>query len=317
MTEIAVRRLTTGDAAGFGAAVRAGQAHGEFRGSSDPEGTFILRMFDADPSIFGGAFAGDRLVGLVSPEVKFALVAPPFRRREIGRRLLDLGEAMERDRGRASLFMGRLPDDEVALAFLTANGFAFHSTLWDLRLGAGAVAAPPAWPAGVEARDFDVTRDVDPWVALFNAAFADHATPLQLDPSMIAAGLDDPTVVDADTLVVADRSTGELVGFCATAPSRTDGVVAAKGEIWTIGVRPERQGQGLGRQLLRWGVQRLRSLGVDEIDLSVNARNERALHLYEAEGFVRTHTRERWTRPVASRTAEPGSEHGDPNGGPG
>ena len=94
-------------------------------------------------------------------------------------------------------------------------------------------------------------------------------------------------------------SGGELIGFSATEPKRReDGGVEPRAEIWTIGVRPDRQGAGLGRQLLRWGVAHLRELGVETVTLSVNGRNPRALGLYESEGFVRTSTRERWARPV-------------------
>ena len=310
MDEIAVRQLTAADAAGVAGAVAAGREHGEFRASSDTEGTFIPKAFDLDPSIFGGAFAHERLIGLVSSEFKFTLVAPPFRRRGIGRRLVDLAESMERDRGRPNVLMGRLPDDEAARGFLDATGFGFHSTLWDLALAADATLAPAAWPPELEARPFELARDVGAWVALFNTAFADHATPLQLDPAFVTADLADPAIEDADTLLVAERATGELIGFCATAPNRTDGHIGDTGEIWTIGVRPDRQGRGLGRQLLRWGVARLRSLGVGEIDLSVNGRNARALHLYEEEGFVRTRTRERWARPVAGTEREPAGGRG-------
>ena len=308
MTGVAVRVLTAADADGFGQALTAGREHAEFRGSSDADGMFMPRAFEIDPTLFGGAFSGERLIGLISPEFKFALVARPSRRRGIGRRLVELGEVMERARGRPNLLMGRLPDDEAAGAFLVATGFAFHSTLWDLALDPLARVPVPVWPAAFEARSFEVSRDVDRWVALFNAAFADHATPLQLDASFIAAGLDDPTIDDADTLVVEDRGTGDLVGFCATAPNRVEGRVAEHGEIWTIGVRPDWQGRGLGRELLRWGVARLRSLGVRDIELSVNGRNERALHLYEDEGFQRTYTRERWARPV--RPVSPASSGG-------
>ncbi len=299
MSEVAVRVLAPGDAGGLADAVAAGREHEEFRASSDAEGLFITKAFEYDPSIFGGAFDGDRLIGLVSSEFKFTLVAPPFRRQGIGRRLIELAASMEYGRGRPNVVMGRLPDDEAARAFLEATGFAFHSTLWDLALPAGAAVPGPTWTRDLVARAFDRSRDIETWVDLFNAAFADHATPLQLDASFITAGMDDPTIDDADTLLIADRASGELVGFCAAAPERSDGSVKEKGEIWTIGVRPARQGQGLGRQLLRWGVERLRSLGVRDIELAVNGRNERALHLYEDEGFARTNTRERWTRAIA------------------
>ena len=53
-------------------------------------------------------------------------------------------------------------------------------------------------------------------------------------------------------------------------------------------MRPEARGRGLGRELLRWGVHRLRSVSELPVTLSVNGRNERALRLYEREGFRRT-----------------------------
>jgi mycothiol synthase len=305
VSDVAVRELVASDLEEVAGAVRAGRDHGEFRASSDAEGTFVLKSFEVNPALYGGAFAAGELIGLVSSELKLTLVAPPFRRRGIGRRLIELAARMERRRGRPNVLMGCLPDDRVAKAFLEATGFAFHSTLWDLGLDPVTEVGPAAWPEALEAREFDRTRDIEAWVALFNLAFAEHATPLQLDASFVAAGMSDPSVEDADTLVIEDRVTGELAGFCATAPVRTGGAIGVKGEIWTIGVRPDRQGRGLGRQLLRAGVARLRSLGVREIDLSVNARNEHALRLYEEEGFVRTRTRERWTRAVPPANPPP------------
>jgi len=81
--------------------------------------------------------------------------------------------------------------------------------------------------------------------------------------------------------------------------------VGAHGEVWAVGVRPDRQGRGLGRQLLRAGVARLRGVGVPAISLSVNGRNESALGLYESEGFVRVLTRDRWARPAAVAELRP------------
>ena len=203
--------------------------------------------------------------------------------------------------------MGVLPGDAAGRAFLEATGFAPHSTLWDLELPPDAFVAEPVWPAGQTARAFDRALDVTAWIDLFNTAFADHPTPLQLDAAFIAAGFDDPAIRDEDTALVIDEATNELVAFCATSPIRHDGGVEERGEIWTIGVRPDRQGAGLGRQLLRWGVRHLRSVGVREVALSVNGRNERALGLYESEGFIRSRTRERWARPVAGPPAARGT----------
>lgn len=294
-----LRRLTGADLPVLAAEVDRARAAGDFAASADPEAEWFLKSVEVDPSLVVGAFEAGRLVGLASGEFKVVIVRPDRRREGIGRMLVEAAAAAERARSRAELILSVLPGDDDGQAFLAAAGLSFHSILWDLTLERDAVTVAADWPPGVLARPFDRTRDLDPWVSLFNAAFADHATPLQLDPSFVLAGFNDPAIADTDTELLEDRATGELVGFCATSPIRRDGVVA-HGEIWTIGVRPGRQGHGLGRQLLRWGISHLRELGAPDVELSVNGRNERALGLYESEGFIRSRTRERWARPAFS-----------------
>lgn len=266
--------------------------------SSDPHGLFVLKLFEADSTKFGGAFEGDALVGFVSSDFKVAVVRPDRRRRGIGRALVDLGLSMAAASGHRELILGVLPGDSAGQAFLEATGFIYHSTVWDLDLPPDAAVAAPVWPDGFAGRPFDRTRDVDAWISVFNAAFADHATPLQLDPKLIEAGLDDPDNADTDIVLLEERATGEIVGFCNCDMERRDGEVGEHAELWTIGVRPDMQGRGFGRQLVRAGVENVRSVGIRNVSLSVNGRNESALGLYESEGFVRVRTRDRWTRPV-------------------
>jgi mycothiol synthase len=298
------RRLGTADAGAFGPEMERAIAAGDMLASSDPDGAFIMKSFATDPGQFAGAFDRDGLVGFITPEFKITVVRPDRRRQGIGRSLVEFGLSMERERGRPELLMGVLPDDAVGRAFVEATGFAYHSTVFDLALPPERDVPPPTWPAGVVGRPFDRSRDVEAWVTLFNAAFADHPTPLQLESKQIAAGLADPDNEDADIVVAEEAASEELVGFCATDPVRRNGKLAEHGELWSIGVRPDRQGRGLGRQLVRAGVERLRSIGIDDVRLAVNGRNAGAAGLYESEGFVRTRTRDRWSRPVSG---EPGT----------
>lgn len=291
------RGLTAQDGEAFTASVDRAIAAGELLGSSSPHGEWLATWSLAEPQLVGVAEVDGVLAGWVHPEVKALVVEPAFRRRGIGRALVELGVDMERLRARPNLLLGAVPGEEPAHAFLAATGFEQHSILWDLELPPAARAAPPAWPDGIGVRQIVFATDRPAFIRLFNAAFADHATPLQMDEDR-ADGLEPDLPWKEEDLLVAEQG-GELIGFSATEPKRRpEGGVEPSGEIWTIGVRPDRQGAGLGRQLLRWGVGHLRELGVETVTLSVNGRNPRALGLYESEGFVRTTTRERWARPV-------------------
>jgi mycothiol synthase len=302
--DLEIRRYTPADQAILSEAVDLARAAREFRGSSDKDGTFFFRLMQIAPNPVVLAVDADGAVaGFVAPEVKITWVRPERRRQGIGRQLVDAAVDVERERGRSDVLMGLDPLDGGGRAFLEATGFAYHSTLWDLALRRTETVAAPAWPAGLTARPLEWDRDKRAWQALFNAAFADHATPMAI-PDEVLEAPPDPAIADEDTLLVEDER-GMLVGFCSTQPERVNGRIGSHGEIWTVGVLPEHQGHGLGRQLLRWGVLRLRSVGVRDVVLSVNGRNARALGLYESEGFVRTITRERWARPVGPSPANP------------
>jgi mycothiol synthase len=296
---VVIRPIATADHPALEAEVNRARVAREFRGSSDPEAKFFMLSFDFAPSSMAAAFGADgELVGFISPEFKVVVVRPEDRRQGIGRALVEAGVAIERERGRPNLLMGVLPADEDGLGFLRATGFGFHSTLFELELPEGTRVDAASWPSDHVARPFDRARDARSWASLFNAAFADHPTPLQIADASIESEANDPTIDDADTILLEEVTGGALVGFCATTPERIDGLVGPNAEIWTIGVRPDRQGRGLGRQLLRWGVRRLREIGARNISLAVNGRNEGALGLYLSEGFVRLSTRDRWARPL-------------------
>ena len=297
--EVVVRRFRPDDRPSLDALVAEGKANHGFAGSSDPDGGAFGFFAGLAPEQLAVAVRGAAMVGVISPEIKAVYITPSERRRGLGRRLAGEADRIERERDRPLLFLGTLPADADALAFLRATGFDYHSTLWDLQLPPQASVPAAVWPDWLVTRALRLPDDIPAFVDVFNTAFAEHATPLQMDPSMLAeaeteqfAGDDVHVVEDADVA-------GRLFGFYWTDPGRRPGD-EPRSEIFTIGVRPELRGRGLGRELLRWGVDYLRGIRAMPVTLSVNGRNEGALRLYEREGFVRTGTRDRWARPVAA-----------------
>jgi len=294
-----IRRLVADDEPRFDAFVRRCVERQDLVASAAPHGDWVVKMVMADPTKAAIAEQEGTILGMVLPGAKALVVHPIARYLGLGRRLVEEGLAIERESGHDVLILGVQPDDKGRQAFLQSTGFAYHSTLWDLELPPDRSVADPTWPDGVRTRPLDRSADLEPFIDLFNAAFADHPTPLQLDTAQATATLADPAFLAAEHTLVAEGPDGGLIGFVTTEPRFTpEGEPGPWAEIWTIGVRPEHQGRGLGRALLRWGARHLRDVGVATVALSVNGRNPRALGLYEAEGFERVATRDRWARPV-------------------
>lgn len=90
----------------------------------------------------------------------------------------------------------------------------------------------------------------------------------------------DPAIV-----VVADDSRSTIVGYAFANPTDGDEATFSLAHIY---VRPDRWGEGVGRQLLEHVEGTVRSRGGERITLSVMAENDRAIRFYEEAGYDRT-----------------------------
>jgi GNAT superfamily N-acetyltransferase len=81
-----------------------------------------------------------------------------------------------------------------------------------------------------------------------------------------------------DALLVATEPEHGVAGFAA--------VRAATGELFLLFVDPGRGGRGIGRVLLDAAHDALRAAGCREVFLHTEERNERALAVYAAAGYV-------------------------------
>jgi ribosomal protein S18 acetylase RimI-like enzyme len=80
---------------------------------------------------------------------------------------------------------------------------------------------------------------------------------------------------------------GEPTGLWMTEPGEAGAVV-----LTYLGVVPAARGRGLGERLLRHVLHEAACGGFAAVELSVDARNEPALHLYRRHGFAATGRRE-------------------------
>lgn len=149
------------------------------------------------------------------------------------------------------------------------------------------VSEPAVWPAGMTVRTFEPGRDEAAWLAVNNRSFV-------RDPDQ--GGWAESTLqrreaedwFDPSGFLLAEDHRG-LAGFCWTKlhPAFPPVEPVALGEIYVIGVDPDRQGTGLGRALVLAGLADLHDRRRAPVGmLFVNAANDAANRLYEAIGFT-------------------------------
>lgn len=124
----------------------------------------------------------------------------------------------------------------------------------------------------MEIRHFE-RDDLDGVVAVENAVFPHEAMP---GPTFVQFG----ELYPKTFLVAAEDS--EVLGYALVAPS---GEAPERGLVVAVGVRPESQGQGIGRELMERVMLEAAAVGMREIELTVDPENERARSLYEHLGF--------------------------------
>lgn len=214
---------------------------------------------------------GDRLHGFLglyafgsAPEL-VGMVAPQARRQGVASSLLEAAVGLLRERGadRALLVVPRASVAGAALAG-RRGGVLDHSE------HALVLAAPPA------------TGARDPSIEVRVAGPADAASVRAL----LAAGFGHDVPDLAGRLAsTAERTLLVEVGGVPVGTLRTtrDGADAG---VYGFVVRPDRQGRGIGRDVLRRVCQDLRADGVQRVGLEVAVDNEGALGLYTSLGFV-------------------------------
>ena len=153
-----------------------------------------------------------------------------------------------------------------------------------------APVAEEAATADARIRNFQPGRDDRAWLHLNATAFADHPE----QGKLIQRDLDDRMAAEwfdaEDFLLLADGE--NILGFCWLK------VVGSLGEIYAIGIDPERQGEGLGRILMTAAFSHLARRGIPTVALYVEADNEPALALYRRYGFAQHTIDVRYERTI-------------------
>ncbi len=248
-----------------------------------------LASVDDEPAGFGAAFV------LPGREGRFAVmrlgVAERFRRRGLGTELLERAATGLREHHADvhELCLNAWLPAAGAEGFVARHGFERVRTFWLMERRGDAVAALE-WPAGVRLAFHDGSeRSYRDLTDAYNDSFAHHYHSALGTLEETRAIFTRPGFRE-DGYIMAYR--GETcVGFCRCELHEN------RGEIAILGTVEAARGIGLGRALLRWGVQWLERERAARVTLLVDGENETALNLYLGEGFEVTRMRAAWSRP--------------------
>lgn len=79
----------------------------------------------------------------------------------------------------------------------------------------------------------------------------------------------------------------KIVGFVGFDRSRDKGTPPTMGEVWALFVAPSHWSRGVGQSLWEAAREGLLEEGCSNVSVWVTSANERAMHFFEANGFVR------------------------------
>lgn len=215
-------------------------------------------------------------------------VHPAWRRRGVGRQLLDRlsGRAAELDARYLAIDVPA--DNQDALRFLLSRGLRYRGDTWALLAPAETPLPPPAWPRGYAARSLAEVADLPLLVELCNRTFRDLWGHWENTPGMVTVERMRGWLAHADpagTFLVFDP-TGAPVGQCRTMAAAAGAPAAAPHVLDQPGIVPAARAAGLRAPLALTAAHWLRGQSPRPIRLESWGDRRETIALYESLGFA-------------------------------
>ena len=207
-------------------------------------------------------------------------VLTEFRGRGIGRRLLRTAIGQVEGIGASVLHIQASVDTQDTRRLLESEGFERVKSYWRMRWEGDDLPSPVLRP-GFQLKPFSLGRDEAMLAELQNASFGEHWGFCPNTVEEIAARVR-MKITDQDGIIfVMDGN--RPAGYNWTL--RYENSYGKVGVVSMTGVHPSYRGNGLGTAVVVSGMQYLKDLGVDAIELEVDSENTPARELYLKLGY--------------------------------
>jgi len=193
-------------------------------------------------------------------------------------------EALLKDINNIDYIYAFLPETKGCVGTIFKDlGFTIERYSWALKISSDEIKHS-AFPSGFRVEPFVEGRDEAIWCNIVNESFKHIAGHTDITPDMININRDSEEYIENGMLVLWDNH--RATGLIEVSKDIEDGEEC--GYIGPLAILPEYQGKGLGRHLLRYGLELAQNLGFDYTILTVNGENAKAAELYLSEGFEKT-----------------------------
>lgn len=139
----------------------------------------------------------------------------------------------------------------------------------------------PQFPEGYELRTFRDGIDEEHWCNIINDAFGHSLGHVRMTPERLNHWRLDPAYIDGGMKLLWHKDTPVATLNITKGEHKGEDLIF----IEAIGVACDYQGKGLGKNVLRTGIQYAADIGSPGVMLSVNGENEKAADMYFREGF--------------------------------
>ncbi len=216
-------------------------------------------------------------------------VHPEHRRRGLATKLLGHATKRARELGVKLVHVNVAENNVVAGRVLSRLGFSPVRRFLELKLNIADVCGLDIDPAAIGCRCLQL-NEKNKLTQLQNCAFAGTwgYNPNTVEEITFQTSLSNFSLHDIMLIHEGDKA----IGYCWTGTTFENGAPSSRvGRILMLGVVPNYRGKGIGKKLVLAGITRLKSKGLQVVELTVDSENKAACALYKSVGFeVQTST---------------------------